>query len=420
MRISTQEFLLGSLPDLLAQQSNINQLNREIATGQTMLDATANPAGAGLSLQVAGEAQHFAYDAGNAQGAGQTIQTTLSALQQVTDVIDQLRQAAVSGANAATTAAARQGLVATAQNALQQLVALGNTQGTDGSHVFAGSNATAAPFITTSGGQIAFAGDGGTNAVEIAPGLSVPVTASGQGIFMNIPAGKEGVAITANQANTGNAFVLAQGITSISQLTAERLANTQYQITFSASGSGSLNYAVASGTGSPGTSGFSATSGTIASGGFTPGSDLQFAGLDIAVTGAPAAGDTFVVATGANASLFQTAQNLISALAPPPPGQPAGALAQQQIENVIANLDGAQTSVLSAQASLGSTLSQIQAVGAQDQTQGSDAQAQLSNLQSANLPQVLANYSASVTALQASELAFGKIQNLTLFSVIHP
>ncbi len=36
MRISTQEFLLGSPPDLSAQQSNINQLNQEIATSQRL------------------------------------------------------------------------------------------------------------------------------------------------------------------------------------------------------------------------------------------------------------------------------------------------------------------------------------------------------------------------------------------------
>lgn len=418
MRISTPEFLLGSLPDLLAQQSTVNQLNREIATGQTLLDPTADPAGAGLALQTAGEVRHLAYDAANAQGAGQTIGTTLSALQQVSSVIDQLRQTAVAGANAATTATGRAGLLATAQNALQQLVQLGNTRAADGSYVFAGSQASAAPFATAAGGQVAFVGDGATNAVEIAPGFSVPVTVSGQGVFENIPAGKDGVAVTAGQANTGSAFALAQGVTSLSQLAAERLAGTQYEITFAAGAGGSLTYSVASGAGSPGTSGFSASSGTIASGSFAPGSDLQFAGLDIAITGTPAAGDSFAVDTGASASLFQTAQDLIAALAPPSPGQPASPAAQQQIENVIANLGGAQTSVLSATAALGSTLAQIQAVGAQDQTQGSDAQAQLSSLQSANLPQVLANYSAGVTALQAAELAFGKIQNLTLFSVI--
>ena len=53
MQISTSEFLLGSIGDLLAQESNLNQLNTEIATGQTMLDAASNPAGAGEALGLA-------------------------------------------------------------------------------------------------------------------------------------------------------------------------------------------------------------------------------------------------------------------------------------------------------------------------------------------------------------------------------
>jgi flagellar hook-associated protein 3 FlgL len=73
---------------------------------------------------------------------------------------------------------------------------------------------------------------------------------------------------------------------------------------------------------------------------------------------------------------------------------------------------------LSAEASLGSGLAEIQAVQGQDNTQSTSAQAQLTNLQSSNLPQVLANYSESVTALQAAELAFSRIQNLSLFSLI--
>ena len=83
MRISTQEFLLGSLNDLLAQESNANQLNQEIATGQTMLDATSDPAGAGLAVEVAGQINHLSYDANNAQSGAESIQNGLGVLQQV-------------------------------------------------------------------------------------------------------------------------------------------------------------------------------------------------------------------------------------------------------------------------------------------------------------------------------------------------
>jgi flagellar hook-associated protein 3 FlgL len=418
MRISTNEFLLGSLNDLLAQESNASQLNREIATGQTLLDAASDPAAAGLAVEIAGQINHLSYDTNNAQSGVQSIQNGLGALQQVATVIDQLRQAAVQGADAGSTPAARQSLVNVAQNGLQQLVQLANSQDASGRYIFAGSKANAAPFQVGAGGQVVFSGDAGTNVIAIAPSLTAPVSVSGQSIFVNIPAGKGGISVTAAGSNGGTAYGVPLGITSASQVAAE--AGTQYQIDFTSGGSGgSLGYTVTSGSGSPGGATFSATSGTVASGSFSAGSDLLFGGVDVSIEGTPAAGDRFTIQTGANTSIFQTAQDLISALQTPLGGRPASSSTQQQLENVIANLDGAQASVLSAEASLGSGLAEIKAVQGQDNSQSTSAQAQLTNLQSANLPQVLANYSESITALQAAELAFSRIQNLSLFSLIH-
>jgi flagellar hook-associated protein 3 FlgL len=420
MRISTNQFLLGSVDDLLAQESTASQLNREIATGQTMLDATTDPAGAGLALGIADRIDQLSYDTANAQSAAQTIQSGVSVLQQVSTLIDQLRQTAVQGANTGATAATRQALVTTAQNALQQLVQLANSQDADGRYIFSGSKANQAPFLTLPDGQIVFSGDAGTNTIEIAPSLTVPVTLSGQATFMNIPAGNDGIAITAAASNTGSAYAVPQGVTSVSQLTAERLAGTEYEISFSAGSGDTLNYTVTSGTGSPGSAGFSASSGIVASGVFSQGSDLLFGGVDVKIADAPAPGDRFVVQTAATSSIFQTVQDLISALQSFQPGQGANSPALQQIENAIGNLDGAQNNILGTEATLGSSLAEIQGVQGQDGSLSTNAQVQLTNLQSANLPQVLANYSESVTALQAAEAAFARIQNLSLFSLIQP
>lgn len=419
MRISTSEFLLGSLPELLAQQSNVNTLNQEIATGQTMLSAASDPAGAGLAMQTAGQIQQLTFDANNAAAGTQTIQTTLGALEQVSTLLDQLQQVALNGASAATSSDTRQSLVVEAQNVLQQLVQLGNTQGADGNYVFAGSKSTTAPFAAGPGGQIGFNGDAATNSVEIAPGVSVPVSVSGQGVFVNLPAGQNGITITAGAGNTGGATALVQSVTNVSQIAAESVAGTQYEITFTGAGSGgNLNYTVASGTGSPGTAGFTATSGTIASGSVAANGDLQFAGMDVAISGTPATGDSFAVQPGTQSSLFQTVQNLITAIGDAAPNDPTSAAAQQQIQNAIGSIAGAQTSVLTAEASLGAGMSEIQAVQNQDQTETTAAKTQLSNLQSANLPQVISNFSASVTALQAAEETIAHIQNLSLFSFI--
>lgn len=411
MQISTNEFLLGSVGELLTQESNLSQLNNQIATGQTLLDAASDPAGAGQALGLASGINRLTYDAGNAQSASQQLQSGLGALQQVSTVLDQLRQTAIQGANAGNSAATQEALINTAQSGLLQLLQLANSQGADGQYIFAGSNSETAPFASLPNGQIAFTGDGATNQIEVAPALTVPVGLSGGSIFENIPAGSNGVAATAAASNTGDAYAAVQGVTDQSQVTAERLAGTQFEIAFSAGVGGTLGYTVTSGIGSPGSASFSATAATVASGSFTTGSDLQFGGFDIAITGTPAAGDQFVVQPAATSSLFQTVQGLIAALG-------SASSDPQQIENAISNLDNAQNSIQTAQATLGSSLAAIQGVQTADENQSTTDQAQLTNLQSANLPQVLATYSEGVTALQAAELAFSKIQNLSLFSVI--
>ncbi|MGH7094567.1 MAG: flagellar hook-associated protein FlgL [Stellaceae bacterium] len=419
MRISTNEFLLAATNDMLAQQSNVNQLNREIATGETMLSAIDDPSGASQAIGDATTIARFTYDSSNAQAATQSLQNGVSVLTQVDTVLAQLQQTAEQAANGTIGPSERQSLAAAAQGALQQLLQLANSQTAGGNYLFSGSKVAAVPYSTLPDGQIVYNGDAGTNVVEIAPSLSVLSSLSGSGIFTGIPAGAQGFAVTADSGNTGGAYAVAESIVNDSQFSAAQLAGTQYAISFAAGPNGSLTYTVASGTGSPGSAGFTATSGVAASGSFTGGSDLVFGGVDIRINGTPAAGDTFDVQTNATTSMFQNAQNLVSTLQSNPAGSAANAQYQQQIQNVLANLGAAQNSTLSAQATLGSNLSEISAVQGEDTTLNTNARTDLSNLQSANLPQVMANYSESLTALQAAQLAFAKVQNLTLFSFIH-
>jgi flagellar hook-associated protein 3 FlgL len=327
-----------------------------------------------------------------------------------------LQQTAVEAADTTSTID-RQSLVQTAQNALQELLQLANVQGANGQYLFSGTQSNVMPYSMQPDGQVVFNGDAGTNQIEIGPSLSVASSMSGSGVFNDIPAGVDGVTVSAGSNNAGSGYAVIGGVTNISQLNAISLAGTQYEISFAAGANGSLTYTVTSGAGAPGSSGFTASSGIVTSGTFSGGSDLTFGGIDVRINGTPDAGDSFDVQTGATTSMFQTIQNLISALqATPSTG--ADAQIQQQVENVLADLNGAQTGALSAQASYGSSLQEIQSVQSQVESLSTTASAALSNIQSANLPEVMASYSESITALEASEEAFAKVQGLSLFDYI--
>lgn len=418
MRISTNEFLLGSLNDILAQQENVNKLNRQISTGQTLIDASDDPGGAGEVVRLASQVGSLAYDTANGQAAAATLQSGVSSLQQVTNLLDQLRSTVTAAANGGvTTDSNRQADAGLAQGLLEQLVQLANTQGPNGGYLFAGSKSNAPAFQTLANGQVVFAGDGGSNQVQIAPSLNITSTVSGRNVFTNVPAGDQGVAVAASSSNTGQAVVVAQGVTSLSQVTAAGIAGTEYDMTFAGPAT-SLTYQVTSGHGAPGSAGYNATSGVVASGSYTPGSYISFGGVSVGVNGTPSAGDSFAVRPGATTSLFQIVQDFIGALQMPQSSGAQTAQAQQALQNVLSNLGGALTGVLSAQATLGASLTEIQSVATQSSSQSAGANTAISNLQSANLPQVIANYSEGLTVLQAAQLAFSKVQNLTLFQYL--
>ncbi|MGH7072890.1 MAG: flagellar hook-associated protein FlgL [Stellaceae bacterium] len=423
MRISTNEFLMGSLNSILSQESTANQLNQQIASGQAISTAMDNPAGAGQSLNLASQIGRLTYDGANAAAGATSIENGLNALQSVSSVITQLRQVADQAANGTSSNSDRQALAGTVESMVQQLVQLANSQTANGEYLFGGSETGNAPFVTEANGEIAFIGDAGSNALEIAPSLSVPITLSGQNTFMNIPSGNGSFSIAASGANTGTATATPGGVTNVSQLTAEHLAGTEFSLTFGAvNPGGSITYTVASGTGAPGTAGFAATSGVVTSGSYTSGAGIAFGGIDFTFTGTPATGDSFTVAPSQMTTIFQIAQSLASALTAPSSNtsQIISPMQQQQIQTVLSELDSAQTSVLSSQATLGTNLADIQSIQSRDNTQSTAAQGELSGLQSVNLPQVITNYNESLVSLQAAEAAFGRIQNLSLFSVIGP
>ncbi|HEV2264778.1 MAG TPA: flagellar hook-associated protein FlgL [Stellaceae bacterium] len=420
MRISTNEFLLGSLNDMLAQESTVSNLNQQIASGQSVVNATDNPSAAAAVLDTANQIDQISTNIGNAKAVSSTMNETLSVLNQVDNLLNQVQSTALQGATATSSSADRAALAAAVQGSLQELVQLANTQLSNGQYIFGGSQATNAPFQTTPTGQVVFKGDASVNQIEIGPSLLVPVAVSGQSVFMQVPDGNGSFAVAASGTNAGTGVAALGGVLNAALVNTEHLANTQFEVSFTAGAGGTLNYKIASGTGAPGSVSFIASSGTVASGIYnSSNAALSFGGMDVTFSGIPAAGDHFMVRTSQTTSAFQALQDVITALQAPVAGASGTrARADQLIQDALATLNQVHTSILSAEASLGTSLSEINAVQSQDGAITTTDQAILAGIQSASLPEVMTQFSEGVTALQAAQAAFGKISGLSLFKYI--
>jgi flagellar hook-associated protein 3 FlgL len=417
MRISTSQFYAASLTGILNQQNTLNTLSQQLSTGSTLVNPSDQPVAAAQNVNLTGQINRLAGYTQNGQNAQNTLQLESATLQSVTTLVSQVRQLAVQMNNGTVNTQDLSNAVATMQGYIQQLAQYANTQDGQGNYLFAGSKSGTQPFILQADGTVQYQGDGGQNQLALGPSLSTAIGDPGSALFMNTRAGNGTFIVNASSSNTGGATAGPGTVnnTALAQQTLQ-VDGTQYQIRFSGSG-GSMTYAVTSGTGGV----YSAS--PVASGSFTAGMSIGLPpgnnpAITVPIVGTPAAGDSFTVGASAPQSLFQTFQALAQAFSASAQTSGSNALRAQSISNALASLDQNQTNLLSTQASIGSRLQQVQAVQTQNASLTLQLQTQQTQLTSINYPQVITDYQASLTALQAAQKAFTQVQGLSLFQYL--
>jgi flagellar hook-associated protein 3 FlgL len=159
-------------------------------------------------------------------------------------------------------------------------------------------------------------------------------------------------------------------------------------------------------------------SAVVTSGTYTSGQTIAFSGLQVTLTGQPAAGDSFAVAPSTNQSLFTTVQNLVTALTAGVNGSASDAQLNNSISTAVNNIDQALNQASTIQAGVGGRLNSITtalSVGSSQQTQ---LQTSISSLQGLDYASAITSLDSQNTTLSAAMQAFTLTQGLTLFKYI--
>ncbi|MDA8154390.1 MAG: flagellar hook-associated protein FlgL [Acidithiobacillus sp.] len=393
---------------ILQDQAQLTSLDQQMATGQAVNSPADNPSAAAGSLQLGQQISALSLDGATAGLAQSSLQNLSSTVGSISTLVQSLRQTALAAANGTTNSQDRQALADSVNLGLQQLVQLGNTQTPDGNYLLSGSQSNTQPF-SSNGSGVAYQGDAGTNALQIAPGLTVPTSLSGQFLMMDIPTGNGYASVAAASGNTGTATVAVGGVSNLAAATAMDTGNQSYTLGFTVAGSGVAQsiYTVTNASGT-----------VISSGAYSPGTTIDVAGNQFTINGSPANGDSFQIAPAKSQSLFQTISQMANLLSQGASNGAGGAQFDQGMSNVLSNLNQGLTRLLTGQAAIGSSLAQINAISGINQTQSTNDQIAQSGLISANLPAVATQFQQGTTALQASLSAFSAMQGLNLFATL--
>jgi flagellar hook-associated protein 3 FlgL len=233
--------------------------------------------------------------------------------------------------------------------------------------------------------------------VAAGPGLQVATGDPGSSVFMDVLTGNGTFAVAAAAANTGGAVA---GATSV--IDASAWDGGSYQLTFTAPDA----YEVRDGGGV-----------LVASGSYDAekGGAVAFRGVQVAFSGTPAAGDSFSVAPAARQSVFATMDQIIASLRQPDGG---GADMQNVLNGQLANLDQAVGSLTQTRAAVGARMNALDQQGALNDDLSLQYKTALSDVQDLNYYDAVSRLSLQSSALQAAQLTFSKLQNMSLFDYL--
>jgi flagellar hook-associated protein 3 FlgL len=394
MTISTLTFQTNALAQMEALETALTQTQTELSSGSKLPNAAANPGAMSqvnqLNTQLSASQQYVS----NSNTLTANLQLEQGALTNATTALQSARDLAIEGNNSAMSVQDRQDIATQLQQLEQSL--LGNANATDsaGNYLFGGTASGSQPFVSN-GGSVGYQGNNQVNQVQIGADQSVSAGDAGDSVFMNIPGGNGTFTTAVASGNTGSGTIDTGSV-----VTAANWVPDTYTISFT----DPTDYQVKNSAGT-----------VVGAGSYTSGDAIDFAGVEVTISGAPAAGDSFTVAPAAQASVFSTINNLISTLN-------SSSLSSEQItaqiNNSVQQIDSALNNFDGVQASVGGRLNAISTANNTAQTTQTQLQGAISTLSDTDYAAATTQLSTEELALQAAQESYASIEKLSLFNYI--
>jgi flagellar hook-associated protein 3 FlgL len=279
-----------------------------------------------------------------------------------------------------------------------KLLELANTQDSEGDYLFAGFKSNTQPFVADGEGGARYQGDQGQRFIKIGSSRQVAVGDSGSQVFQQVRTGNGDFKVAGNTANSGSGVI---DLGSVTDPTA--LQKHNYRIEFTAADTFDV---------------IDDTSGTAVLTGetFSTGAAIEFAGIQTAIKGEPATGDSFTIKPAAKQSIFTTLDNLVDTLESGTTSPAAKAQLHQGLNTTLADLDQGLEHVLGVRAEVGARLNTLEAQGEVNEDFLVHMQELVADIDGLDYAEAASRLSQEMFTLEAAQQSFLRVQNLSLFN----
>ncbi|HEY5754329.1 MAG TPA: flagellar hook-associated protein FlgL [Steroidobacter sp.] len=402
MRMSTLGFSMGSLSAMMTQQSGLAKLQNQVALGLRVSTPADDPI-AYVHIQELqrsqSESEQFAK---NSTLAKNRLSLEEQAFVDTSNVMTRVRELVVQAGNTGTLSDTDRQSIATELAArLDELQAVANRQDGNGEYLFSGYSTKTQPFSGGDGTPINYVADQGARQLQISTTQRIADSHNGFEVFVDIPEGNGTFATAVNMSNTGSGVIDVGSVVDRASWVPD-----DYTITFTSP----TAYQITDG---------ATPANVVQTGAYTSGSAITFNGVSVTVTGAPATGDTFTVNQSGNESIFETLGDLVNLLNTPAAGNPAAnAKLTSTLQGSLQQLDQANDHFLGVRAQVGTRLATLDSVDASREAMDIDTASTLSDLRDLDYAEALTKMNQQLVGLQAAQMSYSKISNLSLFNYL--
>lgn len=397
MRISTALLHAQGLQGLLQRQQGLARVQQEMISGSKLLSAADDPAAFANAQQLDHAVAALEQYDRNSGLVGHRLRLQEQALGDTSDSLIRARELAIQANNPTLSDDNRAAIAAELRSLRDGLLGIANRDDGSGRHLFAGTRDGITPFAD-SGGVVSYAGNDGRNDIDIAPDLAVADTDAGSDVFMRVRTGDGQVRGIAAASNTGSGVLQSSSVIDHAAWNGGPVT-----VRFTAPDA----YEVVDGAGT-----------VLAAGPYAAGDTIAAAGVQVRLTGDPAAGDGFAVERAPTRDVFATLERLADALE-----APAGTAAERaRRDNVvgasIADLATAQDHMLAVRAGTGNRLAMLDSTADARSAEDVSLAATLSQLRDVDYAEAATRLSLHLTALEAAQRTMARVQGMSLFDAL--
>ena len=405
MRVSSAQLHDQSIVSIGRLNSAATETQRQVATGQRLLQAADDPAAAGRISRLDAELSQRARYVENASRAEELLAQEETVLDQIVETLQRVREITLQAGDGALSPIDRTFLGAELGVRFDELVALLNSRNADGTYLFSGLKDNGAPFSFDSNG-LNYRGDGGQRELAISDGRRIAISDSGEKVFerlrspvpsLQVSAGIAGAEPPPNRVRVTDPDRLADNV------------GRRFQLRFDEASTGLTMTLTDLATGLPVT-GFEGVP-------YARTLIVSELGVELSLQEDVSAGDALLLEASGQRDLLSMVDQITTALSTEDnPTNQNGPALQRTIEDTLSGIDSAVDQIIDTQSTIGARLNSIDDIRSLNEDLILRAETSLSGLRDIDFAEAVSNLNYQAFLLEAAQQSYVRLSRVSLFN----